>query len=1009
MGDFEFIDPLRKSKKSHEVLDFQQYVYNGGKENGSEELKKNKSKERVHNENHIDIPNSTKTKKKKLKRVLHSSSSEEDTEEDESSKITKKNKKQKKKEKEKKAKKRRIKDDDEENSTDEDMNDSNEERENERREYEASLNHLFECILVSLRTKKKLIRVFSSNKSENKSIIANEFSKGSCRINNCDVNYEMFESQVDTFTKLKNYQKCGIFWLYTLYTENKNGILADEMGLGKTAQTCVFLEFMYKTQKLKNKTIVVAPTSLLKNWDHEIDMWCPFLKNHKIIYYGSQSERRDLAYYIFSKKKNPEEGENEIHLIITSIHMLMGKSDISYFRQIKMYDYLIFDEAHFLKNKNSIIYKQLQTRIFFNYKILLTGSPIQNKTEELTNLLLFLMPDIFKERSVNYAMNAFIQLYEKIVCEKDNIELDESIQSYKSLELHEPNLEEEKGNGAVLPENTREIIKHYIIETIKKDVKYTESKNKEIMLLQLIIEPYILRRSKKHVFVDMPKKHSIIVKLPMNQTQLKLYKHEILSRERHTHKHLEFIQKHANKKELQKLNTILGKKESKKEIKENNIELEQSESIGTNEGTFTTSLTNVSSEMIENEAKNYELQKEEKEKIEDDEEEEEEEEETINIENTDDNKNADIVINTRDDESELEEIEKNTGKETRGKMINALIFILRRICNHPLLHKYYYSVDDIKYISKYFYKHTDQYADLDLKTVETEFMKISDFDIHLSIKHLISQGDTNLNKYLISKEHILNSAKIHHMMNLLKEIRKKKEKVLIFSQFTTFLDIIEEALLYEFIYDDNVEAEQIQRTNSVKKETEHEKESIPNDSEKNEDTEEKQKEKKEEGEGEGEGEGETDEKDNYVSSSTYSTSKFSTDGSFQNDIYVRLDGSTHTVERQKMIKKFTKNDNIFVFLLSTKAGGVGLNLIAANHVILMDQDWNPHNDRQAEDRVHRLGQQKEVFIYRLCCTNTIEETILKCCKAKLHLDQAFGGNSELLQSALIKDALSCVE
>mmetsp|Transcript_7390 Transcript_7390/g.18061 ORF Transcript_7390/g.18061 Transcript_7390/m.18061 type:complete len:122 (-) Transcript_7390:871-1236(-) len=94
-----------------------------------------------------------------------------------------------------------------------------------------------------------------------------------------------------------------------------------------------------------------------------------------------------------------------------------------------------------------------------------------------------------------------------------------------------------------------------------------------------------------------------------------------------------------------------------------------------------------------------------------------------------------------------------------------------------------------------------------------------------------------------------------------------------------------------------------------------------------------------------------------------------------------------------------------MLLLSTKAGGHGLNLIAANHVILMDQDWNPHNDRQAEDRAHRIGQTREVKVHRVLCRASVEEAILKCCQRKLDLDASFGGNTDLLQAAILQDCL----
>ncbi|SCN23961.1 DNA helicase, putative [Plasmodium berghei] len=1012
----EFIDPIRKRKITNNLIDFDKYVY---------KEKSDKCEEKQRNEYVIK----KKKKKKKLKRVLDSSDS--DNSDKENIKKEYKNECEKNK-----------KNNDEFLCKSYDNSITNDNEIEEKKEYERNLKKLYNCLLGSVKIKNKIIKYFTQNAIEKRQDIIKEFVKGSFRINNYDANFEDFEKNVDTFHKLKKYQKCGVYWLYILYKEKKNGILADEMGLGKTAQTCVFLDYMYKTNKLQNKTIIVTPTSLLKNWDNEIDMWCPYLKNHKIIYYGNQNERKYLAYDIFTNKKkdNNNNNNNAIHLIITSINMLTGKNDAAYFRQIRKYDYLIFDEAHFLKNKNSLIYKKLQKKIIFSNKILLTGSPIQNKTQELTNLLLFLMPHIFTEHNINSAMNAFLKLYQEIIEKKnkfDNTENSVNIQmrTKQFMDIYEieseydeekkkkikinkdDNLDycasdsyenegnenlnnsekEDEAEEGYMCANTRAIIKEYINNTIKYHEKNIDIKNKEIILLQLIIEPYILRRSKKHVFIDMPKKHSIIIKLPLNNTQLNLYKDEILSKLQHTHKHLEFLETNSSKEEMEKLKSILGNK-GEKEIR----------NLKNNE--FNNNTTDP--KKLENMKDNCDNYDEDDDKI---------DEETINIEkeeeNDEENKESKIIINKRDDEEIIKNSQsistsfqnnKNNTKEERGKMINASIFILRRICNHPLLHKYYYSVNDIKKISKYFYNNTDQYLDLDLKTVENEFMKISDFDIHLSIKHLISQGDNNLNKYLIDKKHILNSTKIQHMLTLIKNIKQKKEKVLIFSQFTTFLDIIEESLLYEFIYDEHDYADHsnfIDKTQNVNKQNNLNENDNINESPNryNNDNQNDQFSKRTSF-------NKPDDDDAYIRSpSVMSTSSQLSEKKFQNNIYVRLDGSTNTIERQQIIKEFSENDNVFIFLLSTKAGGVGLNLIAANHVILMDQDWNPHNDRQAEDRVHRLGQKKEVYIYRLCCKNTIEETVLKCCKAKLHLDQAFGGNSDLLQTAFIKDALNIVE
>jgi len=98
--------------------------------------------------------------------------------------------------------------------------------------------------------------------------------------------------------------------------------------------------------------------------------------------------------------------------------------------------------------------------------------------------------------------------------------------------------------------------------------------------------------------------------------------------------------------------------------------------------------------------------------------------------------------------------------------------------------------------------------------------------------------------------------------------------------------------------------------------------------------------------------------------------------------YMRLDGSSKISERRDMVADFQTRSDIFVFLLSTRAGGLGINLTAADTVIFYDSDWNPTVDQQAMDRAHRLGQTKQVTVYRLICKGTIEERILQRAREK---------------------------
>ena len=87
--------------------------------------------------------------------------------------------------------------------------------------------------------------------------------------------------------------------------------------------------------------------------------------------------------------------------------------------------------------------------------------------------------------------------------------------------------------------------------------------------------------------------------------------------------------------------------------------------------------------------------------------------------------------------------------------------------------------------------------------------------------------------------------------------------------------------------------------------------------------------------------------------------------------YLRLDGKTQTSSRQMLVDKFQNDEKITLFLISTKAGGMGLNLTAANRVIIYDVNWSPSHDEQAQDRAFRIGQNRDVEVIRLIAQGTI--------------------------------------
>ncbi|NWH43393.1 HELLS helicase, partial [Fregata magnificens] len=132
--------------------------------------------------------------------------------------------------------------------------------------------------------------------------------------------------------------------------------------------------------------------------------------------------------------------------------------------------------------------------------------------------------------------------------------------------------------------------------------------------------------------------------------------------------------------------------------------------------------------------------------------------------------------------------------------------------------------------------------------------------------------------------------------------------------------------------------------------------------------------------------------------------------------FSRLDGSMSYSDREENMHQFNTDPEVFLFLVSTRAGGLGINLTAADTVIIYDSDWNPQSDLQAQDRCHRIGQTKPVVVYRLVTANTIDQKIVERAAAKrklekliIHKNQFKGGKSGLAQSKSCLDPQELIE
>jgi len=181
--------------------------------------------------------------------------------------------------------------------------------------------------------------------------------------------------------EMRDYQIHGLNWLVKLYDNGINGILADEMGLGKTLQTISLIGYLKHERGVKGPHMVIAPKSTLSNWMNEFARWCPSVNVFK--FHGDQEERAE------QREKKLVAGKFEV--VVTTYEIaIKEKSALNKFS----WRYLVIDEAHRIKNEKSVL-SQIVRLYKSQYRLLLTGTPLQNNLHELWALLNFLLPDVF--------------------------------------------------------------------------------------------------------------------------------------------------------------------------------------------------------------------------------------------------------------------------------------------------------------------------------------------------------------------------------------------------------------------------------------------------------------------------------------------------------------------------------------------------------------------------------------------------------------------------------------
>lgn len=145
--------------------------------------------------------------------------------------------------------------------------------------------------------------------------------------------------------KLKSYQIIGLNWLVVMHHQKLSGILADEMGLGKTIQVIAFLSYLHENGETNNPHLIVVPATTLENWAIEFSRWSPSLR--VVVYHGSPDERRALRVQWFKDKFQT------MDVIITTYNIIATNHEEKKMFRIISLDYVVFDEAHMLKNMNA--------------------------------------------------------------------------------------------------------------------------------------------------------------------------------------------------------------------------------------------------------------------------------------------------------------------------------------------------------------------------------------------------------------------------------------------------------------------------------------------------------------------------------------------------------------------------------------------------------------------------------------------------------------------------------
>lgn len=714
---------------------------------------------------------------------------------------------------------------------------------------------------------------------------------------------------------LRPYQQVGFEWLANLYNNGSNGILADEMGLGKTIQTIALLAHLACDKGEWGPHLVVAPTSVMLNWEVEFKK---FLPGFKILsYYGSQKERKE--------KRKGWNSDNYFNVCITSYQLILADQHIL---RRKAWQYLILDEAHHIKNFKS---QRWQTLLGFHSRrrLLLTGTPLQNNLMDLWSLMYFLMPNGLTSAD-GVVSSGFASMRE----------FQQWFSNPLGKAVENAGMQDDEGK---VDEETRGMVSK----------------------LHTLLRPYLLRRLKMEVEKDLPAKYEHVIKCRLSKRQKFLY-NDFMSRAKTRESlasgnYLSIInclmqlRKVCNHPDLfeqrpivtsfaaprsvvadYEVKELLVRRNLLHEAEEDNVNLLAS-NLALNVVSRRTLTPVITASLVKINASDR----------------------LIHGPTPEPGPVDTWTVDGYKSSMERLQLAAIAQRDGHAAYLNRLrcqarspdlfdvdtVQLIESLSHHrrlvpwsvaqadarsfqhrcDSLHRAVLSYDERREAMQGV---IDRYAFVTPRAVANDMSKwaLPGLDYDSLPSQMLTAGFDTLHQPAVKLQIAFPDAsllqydcgKLQELALLMQRCKLGNHRILIFTQMTKILDILEIWL------------------------------------------------------------------------------------SFNGFNYLRLDGSTKVEDRQALTERFNRDDRIKAFILSTRSGGLGINLTGADMVLFWDLDWNFQIEAQCMDRAHRIGQTRDVHIYRFVSEHTIEENMLKKSNEKRMLDNMVIQNGQFTTEGLGK-------